>query len=86
MRIILKVLIEFLTILLLFYVFWCFGYKARGILASRPAIEPALPVLESKVLTWTTREVWKLFALMPPHAWELIPLSVCSFFTLGGCV
>ena len=34
MWIILKVLIEFVMILLLFYVFWCFGHKACGILAS----------------------------------------------------
>ena len=30
MWIILKVLIEFVTILLLFYVFWCFGHRHVG--------------------------------------------------------
>ena len=48
-----KVFIEFVTILLLFFLmFFCFfGLEARGILAPRPGIEPAPPVLEGKVLT-----------------------------------
>ena len=48
---ILKVFIEFVTILLLFYVFWFFGPEACGILAPRPGIEPAPPALEGRVLT-----------------------------------
>ena len=49
---ILKVCIEFATILLLLRVliFWG-GHKAYGILVPRPGIEPALPALEGKVLT-----------------------------------
>ena len=86
MWIILKVLIEFVTILLLFYVFWCFGQEACGVLASWPGIEPALPVLESEVLTTGPPGKSGSSALMSPHPWELISLSVCSFFTLGGCV
>ena len=50
MWIILKAFIEFVTILLLFYVFWFFGHKACGISAPQAGIEPALPALESKVL------------------------------------
>ena len=68
---------------LCFLVFWP---QACGILASWPGIEPALPVLESKVLTTGPPGKSGSSALMSPHPWELIPLSVCSFFTLGGCV
>ena len=46
-----KDLIEFITIWLLFYVFWVLGCKARGILAPRPGTEFAPPALEGKVLT-----------------------------------
>ena len=46
-----KVCIEFFTILLLFYVLFCFGPEACGILALQPGIEPATPTLEGKVLT-----------------------------------
>ena len=45
-----KVFMEFVTILLLFYVLF-FGLEARGILAPRPGIEPAPPALEGEVLT-----------------------------------
>ena len=37
-----KVFVEFVTILLLFYIFWFFDTKACGILVPRPGIEPAL--------------------------------------------
>ena len=47
---ILKVFIEFVTILLLFY-------KACGILAAQPEIEPALPVLEGSLHLWITGDV-----------------------------
>ena len=46
-----KVFIEFVTILLLFYVFWFFGPEACGTLAPQPGIEPARLVLEGEVLT-----------------------------------
>ena len=46
-----KVSIEFVTILLLFYVFWFFGREACGIPAPRPGIEPAPPALEGEVPT-----------------------------------
>ena len=45
-----KVFIEFVIILLLFYVL-DFGHEACGILAPWPGIEPALPALEGEVLT-----------------------------------
>ena len=45
-----KVFIEFVTILLPFYVL-VFGPKACGILALRPGIEPAPPALEGEILT-----------------------------------
>ena len=47
---ILKVLIEFVGILLLFYV-WFFGRESCGILVSQPGIHPILPALEGEVLT-----------------------------------
>ena len=46
-----KVFIEFVTILLLFYVFWFFGREACGILAPRPGIEATPLALEGEVLT-----------------------------------
>ena len=45
-----KVFIDFVTILLLFYV-WFFGRDACGILVPRPGIKPAPPALEGEVLT-----------------------------------
>ena len=46
-----KVFTEFVTILLLFYIFGFFGQEACGILAPGPGIEPAPPALEGEVLT-----------------------------------
>ena len=54
-----KVFIEFVTILLRFYVlvFWPRG-EASGILAPRSGIEPEPPAVEARGLNhWTTREV-----------------------------
>ena len=45
-----KVLIEFVTILLLFYVLF-FGPEACGLLTPRPGIEPTPAALEGEVLT-----------------------------------
>ena len=45
-----KVFIEFVTILLLFYVL-VFGCEACGILAPQPGIKPAPRALEGEVLT-----------------------------------
>ena len=47
---ILKVFIEFVTMLLLFYVL-VFWRQACGILAPQPGIKPAPPALEGEVLT-----------------------------------
>ena len=45
-----KVFIEFITILLLFYVL-IFWPQACGILAPQPGIKPSSPALEGKVIT-----------------------------------
>ena len=45
-----KVFVEFVTILLLFFVL-DFGLKATEILDPRPGIEPTPPALEGEVLT-----------------------------------
>ena len=43
--------IEFVTIMILFYIFLqFFGHEARGILAPQPKIKPAHPALEGEVL------------------------------------
>ena len=47
----LSVFIEFVTVLLLFYVFWIFGYKSYEILAAQSGIKPTPSALEDKVLT-----------------------------------
>ena len=46
-----EVFIEFVTILLLFFMFWIFGQEACGILVPWPGIRPTPPALESEVLT-----------------------------------
>ena len=51
-----KVFIEFVTVLLLFYVL-VIGPEAYGILALWPGIEPITPALQGKVLT--TGPPWK---------------------------
>ena len=48
---ILKVFIEFLTILLLLFMFWYFGHTSCGPLAPQPGIYPASLALEGKVPT-----------------------------------
>ena len=47
----LKSLLNLLQYCFFFLMFWFFGSEARGILAPRPGIEPAPPVLEGEVLT-----------------------------------
>ena len=46
-----KVFIEFVTVLLMFYVFGFFGHEAGGILAPQPGIKPSPPALEGNILT-----------------------------------
>ena len=48
-----KVFIEFVTILLLFYVLFCFvfGHGVRGILVPQPGIKHTPPALDGEVLT-----------------------------------
>ena len=48
---ILKVFIEFVTILPLLFVFWLFGQEAYGILAPQPGIKPTPHALEGEVPT-----------------------------------
>ena len=45
-----KVFIEFVSIWLLFYVLFCFSYKACGMLSPWPGTEPASPAMEGEVL------------------------------------
>ena len=57
-RTIFKVLTEFVTILLLFYVLGLFASQACGILALQPGIKSSPPAMEGEALThWTSREV-----------------------------
>ena len=64
---ILKIFIEFVTILFLFYVLF-FGWKAYGILAPRPGIEPTAHTLEGEVLpTGLSRKSHHLFLMVPFH-------------------
>ena len=66
-----KVFIEFVIILLLFYVSWFFGHVACGIVVPQPGIETASPTLEGQVLT--TGPPGK-----PPidyHLWETYKVS-----------
>ena len=69
-----KVFIEFVTILLLFYVldFWPWGmwHVACGILAPTPGFEPAPPALEGEVLTTG-----------PPGKSLLIPFNKIGYFS-----
>ena len=46
-----KAFTEFVTVLLLFFMFCVFGHEACGILVTQPGMEPVLPVLEGEVLT-----------------------------------
>ena len=46
-----KIIIEFVTILLLLFMFWFFGHETCGILVLQPGNEPTLPALEPKALT-----------------------------------
>ena len=50
---ILKLFIEFVTILLLFFMFHFFGHEAQGILAPQPGIKPTPPAWEGEVLIST---------------------------------
>ena len=46
-----KVFIEFVTVLLLLFMFCFFGHEACVILAPPPGIDPSLSALEGEVLT-----------------------------------
>ena len=46
-----KVFIEFVTVLLLLFMFWLFGHEACGISAPQEGIEPSLPALEGEIST-----------------------------------
>ena len=71
-----NVFIEYVTILLLFYVL-VFGRKANGILAPRPGIEPAPPALEGEVsTTGSTGKSLNLFFFNPANYAPYFP-SLC---------
>ena len=44
-----EVFTEFVTVLLLMFMFWCFGHEAVDFIS--PEIEPTPPALEGEVLT-----------------------------------
>ena len=46
-----KVFIEFVTVLLLLFMFWLFSHEACGISAPQEGIEPSLPALEGEIST-----------------------------------
>ena len=74
MRAILKVFIEFVTILLLFYIL-VFGHETCGILAPQPGIKLAPSALEGEVLTTG-----------PPsfqRSNKIITIFLAVFFKLG---
>ena len=80
----LKSLLNFLTILLLFYVFGFFfsGPETCGILAPQPGIEPTPPALEGEVFG-TTREVPKtLFSSEAAFSGTGVGLQHVNW---GGC-
>ena len=79
-----KVIIEFVTILLLF-----FGHEARGILPPRPGIKPPGPYIWRQSLNhWTTREVpvflsfknFTQFLQMCPFSMSLLILILTAAF------
>ena len=61
---------EFVKILLLLLMFWFFGHKAWGILASQPGIEPTPPCNE-RFNHWTSREVPEIIFLDGTQHWHL---------------
>ena len=55
-----KVFLEFVTILLLFFMFWVFGHKACGDLSSPTRVQTCVTCVRRQSLNrWTTREVPK---------------------------
>ena len=83
MWIILKVFIEFVTILLLFYVF----LATRHVGSQLPQQGLNLHSLHWKASLshWTTRELWKLcFNISSALGIDFLP--ECSFFTSGAYV
>ena len=75
MRTIFKVFVEFVTILLLFFMFWFFGLEACGILAPWPRIQPTTPVLEVELL------ISRLPGKSLDHFGSLWNLSLCTWLT-----
>ena len=72
-----KVFIEFVTVLLLFYVLVLWT-KICGILAPPPGIESSPPILEGKVLTAGLQG--KSILMLPPNDAFLKNLLECSLF------
>ena len=67
----LKVFIDFVTVLLLFYVLF-FGHKACGILALQPGIRPVYPALEGDILTMDPQGSPSHFSLEEPKLGLLV--------------
>ena len=74
-----KVFIEFVTILLLFYVF--FWLRSMWDLSSQPGIELAPPALEGKVLTTGPPRKSLPYPFSSPEFWVLTAkLTPCQAF------
>ena len=77
--------IEFVTALLLFYVFFCFlGHEAYRILAPQPGIKSASPAFKGKVFTTAPPGMSLHFFFFSFSfifiSWRLISLQYCSGF------
>ena len=77
-----KVFIEFITILLLFFMFWFFGHKACRILVSHSEMEPAPPALEGKVLPTGQPEKSLSHDFLLNYNFSADPLPLLGFSSL----
>ena len=77
-----KVFIQFVKILLLFFMFWFFCHEAYGIWAPWPEIKPAPSALEGKGLT----TIWPVYLVkdasmtvaFPTSRWCMLSFSLNS--------
>ena len=82
-----KVFIEFVTILLLFYVL-VYGPEACGILTPQPGIELSLPALEGRVLTTGPpgKSLYLSLSLAFAFLLSVFPQVRCSCFCCIGTI
>ena len=84
--IILKGFIEFVAILLLFFMFWLFGREACGILTFRPGIEPASLAKKDEVLTTGSPGKLPIYFLIKKRKKEMSlgsNASLCEVYLSG---